>query len=295
MKKRVVIIGQGQIGKAVKYILRDVKRGLNIECWDIDEAACPNRKPLEKIIPRADILFLCIPSWSIRIASQDIRPFLPKGTITVSLSKGLDRASGTTVDRVLHENFPTHPTVLLSGPMLAEEIMEGCPAAAVAASRNRHARAVVTNLFNGTKLHVTPIADVKGTAICGILKNIFAMGLGMIEALKYGDNVRGLYMQMAIEEMMFIVKKLGGDQKTVYTQAGIGDLIATGFSKHSKNHEYGRILVKKGTAQFDSEGSVSIVAMSRLLKRSCKQLPLYCRIDEIVRKKKKPSSILNIF
>lgn len=295
MPKNVVIIGQGEIGRAMKYLLKKTKHKVYIECWDIDIHACPVRKPLSQIIPKADILFMCIPSWTIRAAAKDLKRHLKSKTIIVAVSKGLDRITGNTVDIVIDKVFSDRqPTVLLSGPMLAEEIVAGKPGAAVAASDSKKSRESIAELFKGTKLHVYPVSDMRGVAICGILKNIYAIGFGMAQALHPGDNYRGLFVQVTLDEMVQIVTKLGGKKETVYTPAGIGDLIATGFSKHSRNHEYGKKLALTGQVLFDSEGSISIRPMVKKIGTLNKELRLFSKICSIVQKRKLPKSILDI-
>jgi glycerol-3-phosphate dehydrogenase (NAD(P)+) len=241
------------------------------------------------------MLFLCIPSWTIRAAAKDLNGYLKKNTIIVSLSKGLDRTTGNTVDVVIDKVFPDkQPTVLLSGPMLAEEILAGKPGAAVAASDSKKSRDAVVDVFNGTKLHVYPASDMRGVAICGILKNIYAIGFGMAQALHPGENYRGLYVQLTLDEMAKIVTKLGGKKETIYTPAGIGDLIATGFSKYSKNHEYGKKLALTGQVHFDSEGSISLRPMIKKIGPLKKELQIFSKIYSIVQKRKDPKSILDI-
>jgi len=295
MIKNVVIIGQGEIGQAVKYLLLKKKRKVNLECWDIDIHACPTRKPLRHIVPKADVLFLCIPSWTIRSAGKDLKKYLRKNTIVVSLSKGLERKTCDTVDAIIDKAFSKQqPTVLLSGPMLAEEIVIGKAGAAVVASDSKKSREAIVELFAGTALHVYPSADMRGVAICGILKNIYAIGFSMAQALHPGDNYRGLFVQTTLDEMMRIIVKLGGKKETVCTYAGIGDLVATGFSKHSKNHEYGKKLALNGEVFFESEGSISILPMAKKIGKLKNELTLFNRIFSIIRNKKDPKSILDI-
>jgi glycerol-3-phosphate dehydrogenase (NAD(P)+) len=294
MPKQIVIVGQGPAGKAVHHLLKKTKNHVSIECWDIDIKVCPNRKPLDLIIPSADILFLCIPSWAIRVASKDLGHLIKKNTRIVSVSKGLDRTTEKTIGELLKEVFPSNKNIaLLAGPMLATEILEGKPGAGVIASPSRVVQEDIRAIFKGTDLKISVSSDVQGVALCGILKNIYSIGLGIAQALHPGDNFRGMFAQETVEEMTQIVKKLGGRKETVYSYAGIGDLIATGFSKHSKNHTYGKTLVETNTKPtFDSEGSISVGPLAKRLGTSKKDFPIFYTIHDIVLKKKNPKSIL---
>lgn len=297
MPKRIVIIGQGPAGKALLHLLENTKNRVSIECWDIDIKACPARKPLENIVPEADILFLCIPSWAIRVASKDLKHLIKSHTRIVSVSKGLDRTSEKTIGELLKEVFPSNKNIaLLSGPMLATELQEGKPGAGVIASPSTKVREDIRAVFKGTKLRIEVSSDVQGVALCGILKNVYSIGLGMAQALHPGDNFRGMFAQETIEEMTRIVKKLGGKKETVYSYAGIGDLIATGFSKHSKNHTYGKILVETNEKpSFDSEGSVSVGPLGKKLGTAKKDFPIFRTIHDIILKNKDPKEILKLY
>ncbi|MFA5129517.1 MAG: hypothetical protein WC477_01200 [Patescibacteria group bacterium] len=296
MPKRFVIIGQGPAGKAVKHILDATKNHVSIECWDIDIKVCPNRKPLQTIVPKADIIFLCIPSWAIRAAAKDLGYLIKKQTGIVSVSKGLDRSTEATVDELIAEVFPrTKRIALLSGPMLAEEIMQNKPAAALIASPNKAFREELEKVFKQTRLQVETSSDVRGVALCGILKNIYAIGFGISQAQHPGDNFRGMFAYRCIEEMRRIVVSLGGEEDTVCSYAGISDLISTGFSKHSKNHTYGRALVESGKPDFDSEGSVSVGPLSKRIGKRMNQYPIFKMIDQIVARKKKVSDLMKLF
>jgi glycerol-3-phosphate dehydrogenase (NAD(P)+) len=293
-KQSVVIIGQGEIGKAVYTVLKP-KHRVSIECWDVDVKACPVKKPLDVIIPKADVVFLCIPSWAIRIAAKDLFDHLKRSTIVVSISKGIDRDADETVDMLLTDVFPkSQPCALLSGPMLAEEMMVGKLSAAVVASTSPIVRKRIMRLFEGTPLRLMPTSDMRGAALCGVLKNIYAIGFAVATTLGCGDNFRGYYMMLVLEEMGRVVNALGGKSETAYTYAGLGDFVATAFSQYSKNHEYGVTLAKEGRVNFDSEGSVSIKPLLELLGKKSKNFCLLERIALIVSRKRAPKTILTI-
>ncbi len=296
MPKRIVIVGHGPAGKAVERLLQHTKYEISIECWDIDIKVCPARRPLEEIIPKADIIFLCIPSWAIRAAAQDLRHLITQKTGIISVSKGLDRTSASTVDELLREVFPRVKKVaLLSGPMLATEILNDKPAAAVIASRNKAFSKEIETIFRKTNLLVMTSEDLRGVALCGILKNIYSIGLGAAQALHPGDNFRGMFAYATIQEMMLILKHLKAKPETALSYAGIGDLIATGFSKHSKNHSYGESLVRDGKPNFESEGSVSVKPLAKRMGPVLKKLPVFKAVLDIVSGKKDANAILKLF
>lgn len=295
MKKRIVIYGYGEIGNAIHYLLKRSPYHTNITCWDIDPDACPDRKPLDVIIPHADIIFLCIPSWAIRKAMKELKKHIRTKSVIVSLSKGLDRESGKTMDELIDDVFTSsHHVVLLNGPMLAEELLEGKLGAAVAASKSRKSRERIAELFNETKLRVSPIADMRGTALCGALKNIYSIGFGLAHALEPGENYKGLFVQMTLDEMASIVTTLGGKRETVLSHAGIGDLVATGFSELSKNHQYGETLARKGKVSFESEGAVSLKPMLKKIGSHKRKFKLLSTVSAIITRERPPKAILEL-
>jgi glycerol-3-phosphate dehydrogenase (NAD(P)+) len=291
MKTHITFIGAGEIGTAVYGLVK--KSGAVIDRWDANPAKVPHQKPLATIVPEADFLFLCVPSWHMRSAVASVAPLLKKKTIVVSLAKGIELKSKKTMDRLLAETLPRGQRFcLFSGPMLAEELDLGLMGAAVVASSSKNVYPAVRKLFTKTKLHLEDSSDVHGVALCGVMKNVYAMALGIVSALKMGDNAKGWFMEHIITEMVGIESVLNGKKRTDCTHltvlgpAGLGDLICTGFSEYSSNNRVGRELVaaKKITAM--SEGFSSLPALLGLLGTKAKRFPLLMTIKHVVVGKK---------
>lgn len=294
-KPRILFIGHGKIGSAIHHVIEQgKKKTVDIDCWDVDSARAPGMCELSVSVPRADIIFLCVPSWNLVEAAKNIQPYLSKKTILVGVSKGLDRDTFETLDVTIASRFPRQPFVLLFGPMLADELLAGRVGAASVASKNVEARNKVTQLFASTLLRVVPTGDVRGVALCGVLKNVYAIGLGIAKELQLGDNFNGWYVEQAFSEMQVILKALGGKTDTLLAPAGIGDFLATGFSLLSKNVTHGRELVQKGTADTPSEGAVSIKPLAKRLGAVKKNLVLFNQLERIVLKGANPRSIIGV-
>jgi glycerol-3-phosphate dehydrogenase (NAD(P)+) len=123
--------------------------------------------------------------------------------------------------------------------------------------------------------------DVRGTALCGVLKNIYSLALGASYGLNLGENARGMLVVKSIGEIKKIVSLLGGKQETVLGSAGLGDLVSTGFSRFSKNHEAGKRLVSGEADNMDSEGMMSLSSMIILLGVKYKKFPILSALYEI--------------
>ena len=285
MNKKIVIIGAGEIGLSLGRILR--QKEYHIKFWDKDPKALEvlggEETNLPEIIPEAEFVFLCIPSWAVREALIYITPYLSKKTVIVSVSKGIELNSLRTVDQILATVLAkTQPWALLSGMMIAEEIREGMYGGGLIAAKELKTAKVVAGLFSETNLVIQSSIDVRGVALCGVLKNIYSLALGISYGLELGENARGMIVVKALAEIKKIVSILGGKQETVLGPAGIGDLISTGFSSFSKNHQAGSQLARGRVENFGSEGLASLSSMIILLGVKYKKMPLLSAINEIV-------------
>lgn len=264
MKNKIVIIGAGEIGSALKFLLDKAGKS-EVQMWDQDETKVSGQRSFSEIIPGTDAVFLGIPSRAVRSCVSNFKQYLDKKTIVISLAKGVEERSLKTMDEILRDEVGAKRAALLFGPMIAEELRAGKSGAAVLASRSKTALKKISLGFNREDLRIEFSKDTKGVALAGVLKNIYSLGLGIIHGLELGTNYRGWYVGQACFEMTEIIKQLKGKKETVYGPAGIGDLVATGFSRDSKNHQVGKELALIGKTSLRSEGSESLPRICELL------------------------------
>lgn len=254
----ISIIGAGEIGQAIAHVL-SAKPNYVISLWDKDPAKVPDQKDLVEIIPPSDFIFLCIPSWVIQAGVESILPHLKPNTIVISLAKGIEREKGRTMDELLTETLPTNqPFALLAGPMLAEELKADKIGLGMVATAEASISRAIIDLFSNTNLKLEPTDDVHGTALASVLKNVYSLALGIADGLEWNDNLKGWLAAQSFKEMLAIGQTLGAQKETLLGSAGMGDFIATGFSKYSLNREVGNELVKSGQASHLSEGLASL-------------------------------------
>lgn len=235
----VGILGYGEIGKAIDTVL-STKASLTIERWDKNVDILPNQPALATMIPSCDVLFVCIPTWVVRSALQGIRDLLKPETIVVSVSKGFEKESCIRVDDLFTTIIGTaNPMVFLGGPMIAEELIAGTPTKAIAASTNERARNTMTALFADTSIGLETSDDFEGVITAASLKNIYALGLGICDALNFGANAHGVFLAQATREMMHVVVSHGGRAESALGLAGLADLVATSQSPNSTNYTTG--------------------------------------------------------
>jgi glycerol-3-phosphate dehydrogenase (NAD(P)+) len=269
MRENVVIIGSGRIGQAIAKLL--LKKGKKVELWDKDTSKNPKQKALNEIVPEADFLFLCVPSWSLRAAIKSFAGFIKKDTILISLTKGIEADTLKTAPYIIKELVPQNKYALLAGPMLAEELIQGKETRGIVGTEFRIVFSKLKLLFEGSNLKLEWSTDVRGIALAGAVKNIYAVAFGIADCLRWGDNAKGWLLSVAFREMVEIVTTLGGKLTTVLGPSGLGDLVATSFSPYSRNRQTGEELVRKGQCAVPGEGIRSLPAIRKLLGRNNKR------------------------
>jgi glycerol-3-phosphate dehydrogenase (NAD(P)+) len=264
MPQHVLIVGAGVLGQSLARVLpRD---RVEVALWDIDESKCMGgRKPLEETVPAADFIFLCVPSWAMRQAAAQLSALVQPTTAVLSLAKGLESPGAKTMPDVLTEVLPPNqPSGVLGGALLAHEIGSGLPGMAVVACRDDAVAANLLTMLSGTALQLSWSSDAHSVAMAGVLKNVYALMLGIGDGLGLGSNARGWLFAQAVKEMTEIGKLLRVDQQVLLSVAGIGDLVATGLSTQSKNHSAGVELAQTGRTQIVCEGITSLPSVLQL-------------------------------
>jgi len=278
---QILIIGAGELGQALGGYLR--AKGDAVSFWDINSSKIVDPRPLHEIIPMADFVFLCVPSWAVRSVLSDSASVLRSASVVVSFSKGIDAAScRQTTGELLPELLPkSQPFVIVGGPMLAAEIVAGKNTAAVFASPLEITAKGTADLFRSPTFAVEVSDDAVSVSLAGVLKNIYAIGLGIADGLELGDNAKGWLVARAVNEMMGIAEIFRADKKVILGTAGLADFIATGYSVYSRNREVGDEIVKKGKCNLKGEGVVSIPPLIARLGPSAEQFPLLNVIKDI--------------
>jgi glycerol-3-phosphate dehydrogenase (NAD(P)+) len=265
MAQQVLIIGAGALGQALGKLIP--KDHAQVVFWDIDETKCPGgRQPLETVVPAANYIFMSVPSWAMRVAVSQFAALIQPTTVVVSMAKGLESPTAKTMFEVCVEVLPPNqPVAIMGGAMLAHEIGSGLPGMAMIASADDAIAANMLALLKGSALQIAWTSDAKSVAIAGVLKNVFAIVLGIGDGLGLGSNARGWLFAQAVKEMLEIGKLLQTDQQALLSVAGVGDLVATGLSPQSKNHTAGVQLAQQGRTSVECEGIMSFPSLIQLI------------------------------
>lgn len=286
MLRKVAIIGAGRLGSSLARLFR--RSGATVALWDQDATKVPRQKPLAEVVSSADAVFFCVPSFALDDVLKSVKGMLRKGCVIVSPIKGIDHETGDTTVEVVAKFLPGQPFAMLGGPLIAEELDKDLGGTAAIASRDMKAARRVGSLFAGAGVNVVYSTDVHGVAMAGVLKNAYALSLGIAEGLGWGMNLKGSLMTQALFEMQMFLFATGGRPETATGAAGLGDLIATGFSRNSRNHGVGVQLAKGKNPAFKGEGGLSLPSLLALIKRKKKSLaafPLLVATADVVAKR----------
>ena len=278
MKGKISVLGGGSWGTALALSL--AKKGHDIDIWMRDKKQCedmnytrenikylpgvviPNNiratNDLEKAISNKEILISAVPTQSVRDNIKNMKQYINKDQIIVNVSKGIEIGSLCRISEIIKEELPENEYVVLSGPSHAEEVARDLPTTVVVASDKREVAEYIQDIFMTPKLRVYTSPDVVGVEIGGALKNIIALGAGISDGLGYGDNTKSALMTRGILEIGRLGCKMGAKEATFAGLSGIGDLIVTCTSIHSRNRRAG-ILIGEGKSLDEISNSIGMV------------------------------------
>ena len=245
-----------------------------------------------------DIVLVGIPVKFVREVCNQAKPYVGKDSIMVSSSKGLEEGSLKRMSEVIKEVFPDNTVAVLTGPSHAEELGRGIPTAVVAASEDTDAAKLIQKTFSDNVLRLYVNSDVICCEIGGAIKNVIALCCGFIEGLGLGDNTRAALMTRGLSEITRLGIAMGGKADTFSGLAGVGDLIVTCTSMHSRNFRAG-ILIGQGVSPQEAvlrvgtvEGYACAAAALKLAKKYDVNMPITEEINRILFEDKSPKSAI---
>lgn len=189
------------------------------------------------------LVIFAVPTSAIRSEAEKLRALgMPAHIPLLTCAKGIERNTGERMSEILAEVFPDHPIAVLTGPNHAEEIARDLVTCAVIASKDHSLAVSLQQIFNQSHFRVYTSDDVAGAELGGAVKNVYAIAAGMAHGLGLGDNAVAALVTRALAEMTRLGTALGGKRETFSGLSGVGDLIVTCFSEHSRNHRVGHAL-----------------------------------------------------
>lgn len=237
-KNKITIIGFGKLGQALANIL-EKKGGCKVRSWDVVETGDPRHvSSLKEAISKSSLILFCVPSKFFGESVLKIGKLQPE-VILVSCTKGFDGTSLKFPFEVLKEFYPGNTIGVISGPMLSEELEEKLPTRATNAGDNPPEIKEVVDLFSGPNLILELSEDLIGVSILGILKNIYALALGLADGLELGSNFKSCLTLRSLREMELILIKTSAKKESLLSPAGLSDFLTTGYCPKSRNYTYG--------------------------------------------------------
>lgn len=306
---KVSVIGAGSWGIALATVLN--KNGHEVTIWSIleDEINMLKEKhehvtklpgvklseeicfttSLEEAIQGKDLLVLAVPSVYTRSTSKSMKAFMAPGQIIVNVGKGIEESTLMILSDVIEEEVPQANVAILSGPSHAEEVGKGIPTTCVVGAHDKKTAEYVQNIFMNKEFRIYTSPDMLGIEVGGALKNVIALAAGMADGLGYGDNTKAALITRGIAEITRLAIAMGAKYQTLGGLTGIGDLIVTCASMHSRNRRAG-ILIGQGKTMQEAmdevqmvvEGVYSAKAAMALAKKYEIPMPIIEQVNEVL-------------
>ncbi|MFT5207749.1 MAG: glycerol-3-phosphate dehydrogenase (NAD(P)+) [Candidatus Omnitrophota bacterium] len=255
---------------------------------------------IEVAIDQSPTIVLAMPSKFFRSVLEQVKPFPTKTKTFVILTKGIENKTLMTMSQVLEDVLGKRTYTILSGPCISREVVQQTPTAVAVAGSTAKARTFTRELFNAPHFTVLESDDSIGVQLGGSLKNVIAIVAGMLDGLGYGSNTKSVLLSRGIAEIARLGRKMKAKQHTFLGLSGLGDLVTTSFSIHSRNHSCGvrlgkgdsleKILKETDMVIEGAETAKSALALSKKFKI---QMPIVKAVNDVLFKKKAPKSIID--
>lgn len=310
---RIGVLGAGTWGMALTRMLCNI--GHEVTVWsalpeEIEQLAATRRQKnlpgavipeatrftadIARACDGADILLFAVPSVFVRATARAAAPYIPEGQIIVDVAKGMEPDTLMTMTQVIADELekqgaPRARLVALSGPTHAEEVALDLPTTIVSACPDMDVARRVQDVFMNTCMRVYTNEDILGVELCGAVKNIIALAAGISTGLGYGDNAKAALITRGIVEITRLGVAMGCREQTFSGLAGLGDLIVTATSRHSRNNRCGMLIgqgvpTDQAVAQIGMvvEGLHALAATKQLAARYGVEMPITQAVDAIV-------------
>ena len=305
----ISIIGSGSWGTAIAWLLSN--NGHRVTLWSyfeeetrmfVKEHQNTDKLPgvilpegtvytsdLEQAASEKDLLVMAVPSPAVRTTASSLSRFVRPGQIIVDLAKGIEEKTLMTMSQIIKEEIPQAEVAVLSGPSHAEEVGKGLPTAIVAGSHDKKIAEYIQNIFMSPVFRVYTSQDVLGMEIGAALKNVVALAAGIADGMGYGDNTKAALITRGIAEISRLGVAMGADATTFSGLTGIGDLVVTCASVHSRNRRAG-ILMGQGATMEEAckqvrmvvEGVHSAKAARKLSEKYQIDMPIVTAVNEVL-------------
>lgn len=319
---RVGILGAGAYAMAISSILDNNNHELTMWTEFLDEAEIlqntrKNNKKMpgfslsekidittniEEAVLDKDLIILAIPTQFLDAVCKKMQPYINNNKILIA-SKGIDQKTGFLVDKIISSNLNTQNIAILSGPTFAIDIPKKNQIGLSIASSNKETKDLIKEIFKNEYVNLDYTDDIIGTELCGAIKNIYAIVMGLLEGLECNESTKAFFMTEIIKETKELINFFGGQTETILTYASIGDIFLTCNSKNSRNYSFGTLLsnnkneseINKYIEGTTVEGLYTLRSLEKILKEKNANFKIIDAIYKIIENKQEPIEILKIF
>ena len=306
---KISVLGSGSWGLALALLLHN--NGHEVLLWSArpenarklrEKRENPDRLPgvrlpdeidvltdMERALKDVDVTVLAVASPYIRSTAHKMAPCVCKDQKIVNVAKGIEEKTLKTLSEVIEEEIPQGNVAVLSGPSHAEEVGRGLPTTCVISAHTQEAAEYLQSIFMSPVFRVYTTPDILGVELGGALKNVIALAAGTADGLGYGDNTKAALITRGITEIGRLGKKMGAQMETFYGLSGIGDLIVTCASKHSRNRKAGYLIGQGYTmeeamkeVQMVVEGVYSARAARELAEKYEVEMPIITEVNRVL-------------
>ena len=306
---KITILGAGSWGTALTVLLDD--NGHDVTVWSIDEneikmldkdrehkTKLPGVKLSEKVkfttdeksaVTSAEMIVMVVPSPFIRSTSKKIKPYVKDRQLIVNVSKGIEEDTLFTLTEIIKDEIPNCEVAALSGPSHAEEVGKQMPTTVVVGAKSKETAMLIQDAFMSEYFRVYTSPDLIGIELGGALKNVIALAAGIADGLGCGDNAKAAITTRRISEITKLGIAMGGHASTFAGLSGIGDLIVTCASVHSRNRKAGYLIGQGYTykqamddVNMVVEGVYSAKAAYKLAKKYNISMPIVEAVNEVL-------------
>ncbi|WP_022818825.1 NAD(P)H-dependent glycerol-3-phosphate dehydrogenase [Fusobacterium russii] len=287
---KITILGAGTWGLALASLLND--NGHKITVWSALSNEIETLKKeykhknlpeliisknitftqnLENAVKNSKIIIFAVPSIYIRKTAKDVKNFYKPDQIIINVAKGIEEKTNMTLIEQIEEEIPNSTVVVLSGPSHAEEVAKKLPTTCVIGAKNHEIAKLIQTIFMNPVFRVYTSPDIIGIELGGALKNVIALAAGIADGLGYGDNAKAALITRGMAEISRLGIKMGGYSQSFYGLSGIGDLIVTCSSMHSRNRKAG-FLIGQGLSIKEAMDEVKMIVEGVYSAKAGKEL-----------------------
>lgn len=255
---------------------------------------------MEMVCLNKDIIVICVPAKFVFSVSNELSKYYKNGQTICIASKGIDDGRGEFLYDIVSSSLKSNNIAIISGGTFAVDVIERVPIGLSLASKNKEALKKISLAFQSDYLKIRQTGDIIGTELCGAIKNVIAIATGILEGMEMPESTKCMFITESLHDIMVFIKALGGDDKTILSYAGFGDLLLTCTSSKSRNYTFGKMIGEgKSKEELDDylnsttvEGLYTLKSIKKLLNNRAIDIPIIDVMYSIIEENKNPDLLI---